>query len=301
VIAGVRASRLAAPLACALVLLAPNEAASAQAASSSSRLAWREEWSRFHPFEYGFTAALAGINVWMQFGITTPAEPAWKGGVLFDDAARDLRLKDPRARQVVSDLSDVGTYGTQATVVLVDSLLVPALAGSWETALQMELMNAEAFGLTGFVARGLLQILPRERPIVADCREDPTSSPRCRFGPNASFPSGHTAFAFTAAGLACSHQLHAEVYGSRGAAIAACAVQTTFATATGVFRILDDRHWATDVILGAILGAAIGWTVPTLHYRGVIPSPSAKARGAQVSFLPMASTSTWGATAFARF
>jgi membrane-associated phospholipid phosphatase len=73
-----------------------------------------------------------------------------------------------------------------------------------------------------------------------------------------SFPSGHTARAFVGAEIARREYWDASPwYG-----IAAYSV----ATATGVLRIYNDRHWASDVLAGAgfgILSAQIGyWLLP---------------------------------------
>ncbi|GHV25238.1 hypothetical protein FACS1894176_03240 [Bacteroidia bacterium] len=73
-----------------------------------------------------------------------------------------------------------------------------------------------------------------------------------------SFPSGHTATAFTGAEIVRREYWDASPwYG-----IAAYSV----ATATGVLRIYNDRHWASDVLAGAgfgILSAQIGyWLLP---------------------------------------
>lgn len=63
-----------------------------------------------------------------------------------------------------------------------------------------------------------------------------------------SFPSGHTAFAFTGATI-----LNAE-YGSRYPWVSAAGYGV--ATLTGLGRVLNNRHWATDVVTGAGVGIA---------------------------------------------
>lgn len=63
-----------------------------------------------------------------------------------------------------------------------------------------------------------------------------------------SFPSGHTARAFMAATM-----LHKE-YGWRSPWFSFGAY--TAATATAIGRILNDRHWTSDIICGAIIGTA---------------------------------------------
>ncbi|HEX5170223.1 MAG TPA: phosphatase PAP2 family protein [Cyclobacteriaceae bacterium] len=73
-----------------------------------------------------------------------------------------------------------------------------------------------------------------------------TKVPRPDTGDRNSFPSGHTAQAFAAATF-----MHKE-YGGQSVmySIGAYAV----ATGIGVMRILNNRHWASDVIAGAGIG-----------------------------------------------
>ena len=72
-------------------------------------------------------------------------------------------------------------------------------------------------------------------------------------GHRESFPSGHTtgatALAFTAACV-----LYREGVISRKTAVA---IATAAPVVMGVYRVLDDEHWATDVMGGWVLGAAI--------------------------------------------
>lgn len=39
------------------------------------------------------------------------------------------------------------------------------------------------------------------------------------------------------------------------------------ASSVGVLRVTSGRHFLSDVVVGALTGAAIGWVVPTLHRR----------------------------------
>ncbi len=63
-----------------------------------------------------------------------------------------------------------------------------------------------------------------------------------------SFPSGHTATAFCLA-----HMLHKE-YGWRYPLVSLTGY--TLASFTGLSRILNNRHWGTDVLAGALIGIA---------------------------------------------
>lgn len=65
-----------------------------------------------------------------------------------------------------------------------------------------------------------------------------------------SFPSGHTATAFMAATLLHREYGHVSPWISIGG--------YTVATATGVGRIIHNRHWAPDVFCGAAIGVVTG-------------------------------------------
>lgn len=78
-----------------------------------------------------------------------------------------------------------------------------------------------------------------------------------------SFPSGHTAMAFTAATIFHKEYglTHSPWYSAGAYAVAA---------GTGVMRVLNNHHWANDVIAGAgigILSAELGYFVGDLLYR----------------------------------
>lgn len=69
-------------------------------------------------------------------------------------------------------------------------------------------------------------------------------------GDRYSFPSGHTALAFTTAGVISRH------YGAPAAGVA-----IGLGVLTGFGRMEDRRHYASDVVAGATLGWIIGRTV----------------------------------------
>lgn len=76
-----------------------------------------------------------------------------------------------------------------------------------------------------------------------------------------SFPSGHTSAAFSAAFAYWSMEARR---GTAGAKAPQIATLVALATTTGVLRVVARKHFPTDVLAGAALGAAIGWTVPRL-------------------------------------
>lgn len=74
---------------------------------------------------------------------------------------------------------------------------------------------------------------------------------------NLSYPSGHTAIAFTNASLLFYEFKDSNLwYASSG---------FLFATATGVLRIAKNKHYASDVLTGAGIGTAVGLLVSYWH------------------------------------
>ena len=123
------------------------------------------------------------------------------------------------------------------------------------------LMYTETLLITG-AAQGLVKgLIARTRPFVYNpevpIEEKTTTDAR------KSFFSGHTAFAFASATFLSvtygdyfpDSDLTPYVWGSSMAA--ACVV--------GYLRYSAGRHFPTDVLTGAVIGTAIGYTIPALH------------------------------------
>ncbi|QBN19626.1 phosphatase PAP2 family protein [Flavobacterium nackdongense] len=92
--------------------------------------------------------------------------------------------------------------------------------------------------ITGAVVFATKNICKEERPDQSD---------------NLSFPSGHTALAFTNAALLYYEYKDSNVwYASSG---------FLFATATGILRIANNKHYTSDVLAGAGIGLASGLIV----------------------------------------
>ncbi len=70
------------------------------------------------------------------------------------------------------------------------------------------------------------------------------------------FPSGHAASAFSSAAVFERH------FGERGSWWA-----LTAASYVAASRLVDNRHFLSDVVFGAALGEAVGWTVVGRHGR----------------------------------
>jgi membrane-associated phospholipid phosphatase len=258
-----------------LVLACLTRATQARAdeAKQPGELVWQEKWPKFRTSEYVITAVAGIASASAYFLLTPPAKPYWTGRNFFDDDIRDeLRVRSPTARENARSASNVVAVAAVVWAVGVDSLLVPALRHKPDIAIQLALMDAESFALSTMVTTTMFSTLGRARPSYGDCQRDPNFDRLCRSATTSSFPSGHTNGSFTAAGLSCAHHLHLGLYGNPTADALGCVGMITVVSGTGVLRVMGDRHYATDVLTGGLIGFAFGYGMPTLFHYGKVGS-----------------------------
>jgi len=210
------------------------------------------------------TGGLVGALAVVQFGVPAPTEPKWAGNG-FDDWVRDgLRLSNSSSRQTASTASDVFVYLLSAFPLINATLVAGVEHERWDIAWRLMVLDAETLLTATFAAISLQHITARERPFVQECVNNPGLQD-CQTGSKyQSFPSGHTTLVFAAVALECFHHGYLDT-SHTGWGAAVCPATIAVATLTGVLRIMADRHWATDVIAGAVLGGTIGWAIPALH------------------------------------
>jgi membrane-associated phospholipid phosphatase len=117
---------------------------------------------------------------------------------------------------------------------------------------------SEAMGLASAATAWAKVLVHRPRPL----RYSSAALSYPAAGNGLSFPSGHTSQAFAAAAAVASILHRRGVLRRHRTEVVALFVA---ATATGVFRVAAHEHFPTDVIAGAALGTAIGWTAPRWH------------------------------------
>jgi hypothetical protein len=177
------------------------------------RLRW--QWRHWGAIDYAVTGGIAAGYVSVEFGVEPPAQPRWRGGILFDRSFRRLVVAETRgARAAWNTASDVLALIPQGLMVF-DSLLVPLLSDDWnsEVAWQLTLIAVQSEVLTGLFARSGHYGIARARPDTGPCIEEPSYSSGCFRGTSASFPGGHVASAAAGAGVVCAHHLHLPLYG----------------------------------------------------------------------------------------
>lgn len=230
---------------------------------TTQRLEWK--WKRVHWGEIvGSVAMTAGA---LAINQTVQSQPRWDETNAFDNFFENRLTLDGRAAQRIDRASDVFALYSIAFPVLVDSMGMALIADkNKEVAGQLFAIQAQAFAMTGFLTSATKAAAGRERPYVdaSGCEDTPEG---CSASASQSFFSGHTAFAFTGAGLTCVQHRHLRLFGRVGDPLA-CGTALTVASATGLFRVMAGAHWMSDVLTGAGVGLFSGWVMPwLLHFR----------------------------------
>jgi membrane-associated phospholipid phosphatase len=128
---------------------------------------------------------------------------------------------------------------------------------------RLALIYAETMALNAGTTFALKRLFRRPRPFVFN--DDPRIPAALRGTTTAyrSFPSGHSANAFASmVFFATTFERLNPGSGANGWVWGGC---LTAAGTTGLLRYLAGRHYPTDILAGAVLGATFGWLVPHLH------------------------------------
>lgn len=238
----------------------------APSAHASDDIEWR--WRRFQPWEYAATVGALAGGFYLRFGVEAP-DGDWQGGILADDWIQDrVGVEGTDNRRHVVAATDAIYLGSMA-YRLVDSAVLPGLLwGNWDTALQMSMIDLEAFGFVAITLWGEQALFGRQRPYVDHCPGfasescNPESEER-----NRSFYAGHPAVAMTAAGLTCTHHARLPLYGGGALDTLVCGLTVGAALLTGYGRAVTEMHYASDVAIGLGVGAFAGFGLPALlHY-----------------------------------
>jgi membrane-associated phospholipid phosphatase len=235
--------------------------------------------------ELVLTGVAAGVA--LTANILQPLKTHWSGGIVFDDAVRSIRAPTLDAQHEVRSGTDVGLALITTYPILVDSIIVAYwYRGSDDVALQMGLIDAEAFAISGAVAGAANFFSGRARPYASECGNGlPSNTTDC--DPQTlyrSFFSGHTVVSFTAAGLICAHHEALALFESAADHLT-CAAGFVAAATIGTLRMVGDAHYFSDVFVGAAVGTAIGLGVPLLHHYRRAP-PDSSSGGLSLKLVP---------------
>jgi membrane-associated phospholipid phosphatase len=272
-------------LAAALLSLAPNAHA-----QDEHRLRWDEDWSRVHPASYVITGAAIAGTLFLDYLFDPGPEALVRGPAIFDDPWR-ARLMAPTEedRERAASASDV-LLGVLLLWPFVDSIGVVGLGDlNSDVFWQLSMIAAESLAADLLLSTIAKQFVARERPLGDRCSEsDRRDNPR-RCGARGrlrSFYSGHSSAAFNSAGLVCISHAHLRIYGSEALDAFACGAALLTATIVATLRVVADRHHATDVVVGGLVGLATGLLLPWALHFAWDPDPETSARMDGLSSTP---------------
>jgi membrane-associated phospholipid phosphatase len=243
------------------------------------------------PADYGIVGFLGAIRFYFAF-TDPPSSPTWTGPILFDESLRDgLRATSADGRETARLMSDVLVVGSYAWVAS-DALIAGGFGenADWGLKWKLTVIDLQALALSATVTEVMKALALRERPDAAACAADSGYSTSCGVETTESFPSGHSSAAGVAAGLVCTHHLELGLYGSTAADVGACVASSAVALGTGALRIIADRHYATDVAAGLLIGGSIGVAWPLwFHAPRKSDASSAERDDFRFTVLPVAS------------
>ena len=241
------------------------------AVASAQPVEWQQHWPRYGVPE-GVATVTFGVTALVFGALLDEAEEArWEREVLLDLPIRRLvgarKSAGERRAALVSDLMVTSMMVAPFAVHVAPVALIHE---NGDVAGQLALISLQSFAATFALTNVTKILVGRARPRVAECFAQQLVDPdyECEPRPTVSFFSGHSAAAFTGAGLLCVVGNNVPVYGDRGGNRVPCIAGLVGATSTAVLRIAANRHHLTDIVVGALMGLASGWMVPyLLHFR----------------------------------
>lgn len=275
--------------------------------SGRSGLHWHEHWSPVGAAEYVGISAMAASILGLRLFVEPPGRAAWDNDILFDRRVRDaLRFGGRSGRSAASTVSDI----LFVWEVLHPSVIDPLFVAWWQrespyVAWQMFVIDAQAYAFTLLINDLTKRLTSRARPWVGigDCAENPSGQECGSGGPYQAFYSGHAAVTATGAGLLCAHHTQLSLYQSDLLDSGTCVLAVAGTAVTGAMRIASDNHWASDVIVGHLMGYVSGYLLPTLlYYKEFRIAPHEHpSEGPTFAAVPLAKEGTLGLSIFGVF
>lgn len=169
---------------------------------------------------------------------------------LLDD---DIRLKAQLSRTMQTDRATelVQRFGEEYSFAVLAGFAVVGTLGpnAKARAVAIDGLTASIIA-SGLVTPALKYTVGRKRPYASGSVFDVEP-----FSGNYSFPSGHTTQAFAVATVVASHYDQWWIKG----------MSYSLAAGVGWSRIHQNKHYASDVIAGAIIGTVVGRTIVRRH------------------------------------
>ena len=203
----------------------------------------------------------------------------WRNAAIFGAATIGLSFVDEPVSKFFVDLSGrsktvsstshfITSFGGLYEVYTIAALTTYGFVFKNEKIKSTAFLATQAYITAGAIETVLKYLTSRQRPDYIDPKtnmSDPTfHGPFYKFSQqttgtsNSSFPSGHTTAVFAAATVyAMEYRHHPWIP----------IFAYSFATAVGISRMTESKHWPTDVLVGAALGILSGTQVVHNYHR----------------------------------
>lgn len=208
----------------------------------------------------GFTIQLLGEN-WVDN----------KATISLEDIAllnrNDVNAFDRSATNIFSVSADNISDLTRTSLVLIPGLIIghQLIQEEWKNAITYSIMYYEAFLYTKGLTALVKAATSRTRPYLYN--DDLTVEERYEYtitrDSYGSFFSGHTSAMFASAVMLS--KTFTDIYGKSNWSKLVWGTALTAASVGSYYRYRSGEHYPTDVITGALVGAAIGYVIPVLH------------------------------------
>ncbi len=208
-----------------------------------------------YPFQWNRKKLVrGGVVLGVTLGIAFLDRPIQRAAVRF-------RQHNPGAKPYSSTLSDLGG---PFEVVPLATIALTGLVFKNEKLRVTTALATQSYITSTVWSTILKAVTGRTRPVGFDRDQRLNSSQfhgpfyKLPYGENGSFPSGHTTLAFAAA----------TVYAKEYKDIPIVPILSYgFAGLISISRIAENRHWATDIVSGFLLGFATGSQVVNNYHR----------------------------------
>lgn len=175
-----------------------------------------------------------------------------------------VRVKNTKAADWASHIVGFGVVSAGAAAVILTSALTECKPKSekWRRLLEDLTMIVQAAGLSGILYQLAAIATGRPRPYAHF-----GTVPHHRPWDNISFFSGHVTYGFAVSAAATT------VLWLRKSKLtpAVLSVGLALSLANGYLRIAADKHYFTDVLVGAAVGTLVGWAIPWLAKKTARP------------------------------
>jgi len=206
-------------------------------ATTAARFASPGAYVRLYPAHVGRTLSPLG-DLRRDALVVAGCAALYAGARLADDGVDEWVLDGHRIGGGVDRFASQRLPFFLGAAYLIQATGPPLAGGDPATAASRFEALVEALAAQGLIIEGAKHLVDRDRPN----------------GDRYGFPSGHTGAAFAIAGLTDAALGHGP-----GAVAGAGAVLV------GVSRVTLHKHWASDVVAGAAIGAAVGELVGRAH------------------------------------